>query len=309
MKFYNYMIDRIKERNWKYLCLLLIIIAVMALVPFEVYNDLNHLTFSKKDMKWLGVYIFRGLLFVLLLLIIYLVTRYMFRKGGKCRVISIGLLVVFIFIMPLVNGSIFGVFFVDAPYWGRVIDADTGEPIAGARVAGEWEYVWYAFIYGSSSYADARETITDEKGRFFLPIARTLIFWPLSNIELRIVKVYKPGYDTHPTRMQRAWDEEQKEKWRKKLNRRYHDPNPLGFDDHLTNTRYSQSRYSGTFHVNCKRFKTNIIRLNKATSYEERRKVAIGISFPEVSRSDEYKVREMMGLINRERKRYGLGAF
>ena len=66
--------------------------------------------------------------------------------------------------------------FVDGLYWGKVIDADTGKPIAGASVARFWRFKWN--VMGFSSYGDVRETVTDENGCFFLPVARAIKLWP-----------------------------------------------------------------------------------------------------------------------------------
>ena len=60
----------------------------------------------------------------------------------------------------------------DPPRRGKVIDAETREPIEDAVVMGYWDiyYLHYwLFPGGPSTYYDARETVTDENGHFTLP--------------------------------------------------------------------------------------------------------------------------------------------
>jgi len=73
------------------------------------------------------------------------------------------------FILTSISGCI-SVY--DPPRKGKVIDADTKEPIEGAVVLGYWHifYLHYwLFPGGPSAYYDARETVTDKNGHFTLP--------------------------------------------------------------------------------------------------------------------------------------------
>ena len=54
----------------------------------------------------------------------------------------------------------------DGPYEGRIIDADTGEPIEGVIVLGEWNKEQISPGGAVSAYYDVRETATDNKGEF-----------------------------------------------------------------------------------------------------------------------------------------------
>ena len=80
----------------------------------------------------------------------------------------------------------------DGPYKGRVIGAETGLPIQGVVVLG----VWYKEIPNpagsSSTYYDARETVTDEKGDFYIPGMGPLI---LSTVRPMHVLIFKAGYE------------------------------------------------------------------------------------------------------------------
>lgn len=81
----------------------------------------------------------------------------------------------------------------DGPYEGRIIDADTGQPIEGVVVLG----VWYREHPGPggavSEYYDAMETITDKNGEFKIKGLGLLV---MSNILPMDVLIFKAGY-TH----------------------------------------------------------------------------------------------------------------
>ena len=85
------------------------------------------------------------------------------------------------------------------PFFGKVVDANTSEPIAGAVVligfhtkgssVGGW--VW--------SFADAVETLTDDNGEFHFPPKfvysfRALAVWD----EECDISIFKPGYGAYP---------------------------------------------------------------------------------------------------------------
>ena len=80
----------------------------------------------------------------------------------------------------------------EGDYKGRVVNAETGEPIPGVVALG----VWYTSIptpAGSTShFHDARETVTDEKGEFTISGKGLKI---LSNLEPINIFIFKAGYD------------------------------------------------------------------------------------------------------------------
>ena len=57
----------------------------------------------------------------------------------------------------------------DGTYNGKIIDADTGDPISGVVVLGVWYRVYPGIAGSSSHFNDARETVTDENGEFSIP--------------------------------------------------------------------------------------------------------------------------------------------
>ena len=88
---------------------------------------------------------------------------------------------------------------VYGPFFGKVVDAETGEPIEGAVVligiytksssVGGW--VW--------SFADAMETLTDSKGKFFIPSKRINKFRGMSFWDKDcVIAIFKPGYGSYP---------------------------------------------------------------------------------------------------------------
>ncbi len=81
---------------------------------------------------------------------------------------------------------------VDGPYEGRVMDADTGQPIEGVVVLGVW-YTEMATPAGAThKFYDARETVTDKNGEFYIQGMGTQI---LSNVIPMDVTIFKTGYE------------------------------------------------------------------------------------------------------------------
>jgi hypothetical protein len=80
---------------------------------------------------------------------------------------------------------------IDGPYKGRVIDADTRQPIEGVVVLGVW-YKEYPSAAGAvSSYYDAEETVTDKNGDFEIKGKGLLI---LSFVGEMDILIFKAGY-------------------------------------------------------------------------------------------------------------------
>lgn len=85
------------------------------------------------------------------------------------------------------------------PYYGKVVDAETGEPIEKAVVA-----VWFSTetgTFGGSVHhvEDAVETLTDAKGEFRIPAKRLYQYKMLSAWDDKCaVTIYMPGYGAYP---------------------------------------------------------------------------------------------------------------
>jgi hypothetical protein len=80
----------------------------------------------------------------------------------------------------------------DGPYEGRVINANTGEPIEGVVVLGKWSREHITPGGAVSEYYDARETVTDKNGEFYIPGQGLLI---ASNVTPMNVLIFKAGYE------------------------------------------------------------------------------------------------------------------
>lgn len=100
------------------------------------------------------------------------------------RVISI------IFLVLISAGCSFLVSY-ESPYKGRVIDAETKQPIEGVVVLGVWysESPTIAGVVGK--YFDAKETVTDKTGEFELSGQGLRVFSNLSGMH---VLIFKAGY-------------------------------------------------------------------------------------------------------------------
>jgi hypothetical protein len=80
----------------------------------------------------------------------------------------------------------------DGPYEGRVIDADTGEPIEGVVVLGKWSTEIITPGGATHNFYDAQETVTDKDGEFSIEGLGLKI---LSNVIPMDVLIFKAGYE------------------------------------------------------------------------------------------------------------------
>ena len=91
----------------------------------------------------------------------------------------------------LLQGCIYAVRY-DGTYNGKVIDADTGQPLEGTVVLGVWYTVLPTVAGGVSSYYDAKETLTDKNGEFEIPGMGLRV---MSNLAPMDVLIFKAGYE------------------------------------------------------------------------------------------------------------------
>ena len=80
----------------------------------------------------------------------------------------------------------------DGPYEGRVIDVDTGEPIEGVVVLGDWSREHISPGGAVHTFYDATETVTDNNGEFRIEGMGLEI---LSNVTPMDVLIFKAGYE------------------------------------------------------------------------------------------------------------------
>lgn len=112
---------------------------------------------------------------------------------------------VLLFLSLSSNRSIFWLIYWDGPYYGHVVDADSGEPLEGASVAGIWRFEYFHLI-STNGFANARETLTDNQGAFVLPPIIAFSFWPITKLENMNLIIFKSGYDSHPPVIRRKME-------------------------------------------------------------------------------------------------------
>lgn len=87
-------------------------------------------------------------------------------------------------------------YYWNGPYIGKVVELDTGRPIEGAVVAGNWHLEVFP---GWPMFCDAVETTTDKNGEFVLPRAWCISLWPIAKLNIYSNPVvFKPGYLGYP---------------------------------------------------------------------------------------------------------------
>jgi len=85
------------------------------------------------------------------------------------------------------------------PYYGKVIDAETKEPLEGAAALVECNTQSYGPGGSNDNYVDAQETVTDKNSEFRIPVFTIWTFRPLQNFASYVVfTVFKPGYGDFP---------------------------------------------------------------------------------------------------------------
>jgi hypothetical protein len=84
-------------------------------------------------------------------------------------------------------------------YQGKVIDAETKEPLEGAAVLVEFNTQQYGPAGSVSHYVDAQEAVTDNNGEFKIPSFTASTFRPLQTFEsYGWFTIFKPGYGCFP---------------------------------------------------------------------------------------------------------------
>ena len=93
----------------------------------------------------------------------------------------------------LVVGGCFGhLVYPSGPFSGRVVDASTGQPLAGAAIVAVWRQEGPGPGHPSERLHDAVEVVADADGHFTLP--RRTHFTAVGAITDPYIVVYSPGY-------------------------------------------------------------------------------------------------------------------
>ena len=89
--------------------------------------------------------------------------------------------------------------FADGPYRGRVIDAETKEPLAGAVVLVYWIRNAPAIGHGpAQSFLGAEEALTDDRGEFIVAENPPSNWIPFTWRSLPNFIIFQPGYGYFP---------------------------------------------------------------------------------------------------------------
>ena len=120
------------------------------------------------------------------------------RKKWKLAVVG-GCLFIFFMILGTCSGGVFSPFpcLYLSSFNGKVIDADTKEPIAKAAVLAVY-YKSVATVAGSNSFVvDAQETLTDDKGEFNISGKMRWLVLCRGYSRGKII-IFKPSYGVFP---------------------------------------------------------------------------------------------------------------
>jgi len=90
-------------------------------------------------------------------------------------------------------------YYSDGPWMGKIIDAETKEPIEGAVIVAIWKKIIPSPTGSSSRFLNATEVLSEDKGIFTIPRYEAINMIPFCWIEgPDIFTVYKPGYSAFP---------------------------------------------------------------------------------------------------------------
>jgi hypothetical protein len=86
-------------------------------------------------------------------------------------------------------------YYSDGPWMGRIIDAETKEPIEGAVIVAVWEKIYPGITGNYSYFFDAREVLTDREGKFLIKKFKAINVLPVIRwLDGPWFTVFKPGY-------------------------------------------------------------------------------------------------------------------
>jgi len=86
------------------------------------------------------------------------------------------------------------------PYYGKVVDQDSGEPIAGAVVLVEFRTLLHTLAGFTSHFVNAFETVTNDDGEFHIDAYRAWVFRFPHKWETNCdITVFKPGFGSYPS--------------------------------------------------------------------------------------------------------------
>jgi hypothetical protein len=99
---------------------------------------------------------------------------------------------ILLFLALVVAGCFGHLVYPSGPFSGRVVDAATGQPLAGAAVVAVWRQEGPGPGHPTERLHDALEVVADADGYFTLP--RKTHFTSVGSISDPYIVVYSPGY-------------------------------------------------------------------------------------------------------------------
>jgi len=105
--------------------------------------------------------------------------------------------VLLLFVALILLSNLLGngwIIYHEGSFKGKVVDAETKEPIKDAVVVAIYKVESYAFIESPTSVVDAKEVLTNTKGEFYIPQHIFTFFYPFSKKDTTWFLIYKPGY-------------------------------------------------------------------------------------------------------------------
>ncbi len=88
--------------------------------------------------------------------------------------------------------------YAKGPWRGKVIDAETKQPIEGAAVVAVWERETTTPAGTDTGFVDAAETVTNKEGEFEVPSRRYLSIPGIRKVSGPWFTIFKPGYGAFP---------------------------------------------------------------------------------------------------------------
>jgi len=179
--------------------------------------------------------------------------------------------------------------YMDGPYEGKIVDDETNRPIEDATVFAYWVVDKTFLTLSFSSLCDAVETTTDKNGEFVLSKTFCINLYPLAEMLIPRIVIFKSGYDSYPPKLPVIDPEKASDKEREDAR--------IYFGEHIT--EFTQG-------------KKNVIKLRKAKNDEERRWIVKGIGLDihdgiEISeRQLQTNAKGMILAISEEEKHLGL---
>lgn len=80
------------------------------------------------------------------------------------------------------------------PFQGKILDADTREPVEGVVVLIEWQQYRLSSLFENTIFYDAQETLADKNGEFYMSGIWVINPWTRLMLETNVM-IYKSGYE------------------------------------------------------------------------------------------------------------------